>query len=70
LYIVWRTNGTVLLLVLGSFLSYTGLKYIALGQRFIELSRRSLELPDYRRRLSGAWLALGGLLLIWLSSGF
>lgn len=70
LYIVWSTNGTLLLLVLGSFLFYSGLKYLVLGPKFIELSRRSLDLPDRRRQLSGLWLVLGGLLLSWLSTAF
>ncbi len=70
LFVVWRTNNFLILLVLGSFLLYTGFKYLVLGSRFIELSRKSLELPDWRRRLMGLWLLIGGLGLIYLSSWF
>ena len=70
LLVVWYTNSFLALLVLGSFMLYTGLKYRIFGRKVIELSKISLNSSANRWRIMGLWLLLGGLGLIYISTWF
>jgi hypothetical protein len=69
LLIVWYTN-SLIVLVIGSFLLYTGFKYLIFGKKVLELSRSSLKSSKSRWRIMGVWLLFGGLGLIYLSTWF
>jgi hypothetical protein len=70
LIIVWYSNSFLALMVLGSFLMYTAIKYLVFGNKIIELSEISLKASKNRWRIMGLWLVLGGLGLIYLSTWF